>query len=143
MSFLSLLFLHCGAGEGSAETTAFADETKEKVFEEGSIISDGKDVAISAGSTNGQKAVMAVDAGFAGDGTVVNIPTGFTASQCKFTAAPANIEGSAISTSASINSSTGEVVCQKVVQERTNVPPETKSCVASYTILCIKEVANQ
>ena len=81
---------------------------------------------------------IVVDAGFAGNGTAIAIPSSYAASQCKFTASAANIEGRAISTSVSINTSTGEVVCEKVVQEREEVAPETRDCVASYTMICIR-----
>ena len=124
---LSLTSLHCGGG-GSG-TTAFAEETENS----SEITGETKGVSISGAGGN-----VAVDAGFAGNGTTISIPTGFTAAQCKFTASPSLIEGSAISISASINTTTGEVVCKKVVRERTEVPPETKGCVASYTIICVK-----
>ena len=82
--------------------------------------------------------IPAQHAGFAGNGTAIAIPSSYAASQCKFTASAANIEGRAISTSVSINTSTGEVVCEKVVQEREEVAPETRDCVASYTMICIR-----
>ena len=81
---------------------------------------------------------VAVDAGFAGDGVFIQIPSGFTAAQCRFTASPATIDGSAISTQAGINDETGEVICEKVVQERPEVPPQFQSCTASYTVICVK-----
>lgn len=83
-------------------------------------------------------ASVGVDAGFASNGTTVDIPAGFTLDQCRFTAAAANIDGNALSTRVSINSETGEVLCEKVVQERTEVPPETKDCVASFTVICVR-----
>lgn len=92
-----------------------------------------KDAAISGAGGN-----VAVDAGFAGDGTFIQIPAGFSASQCKFTAAAATIDGDAISIQVSINRETGEVVCEKVVQERTEIPPEVQGCTASYTVICVK-----
>lgn len=81
---------------------------------------------------------VAVDAGFAMHGTVLGIPAGFTAAQCKFTAAPSSIDGSALSIHVSMDDTSGEVTCQKVVQERDEIPPVARDCVASYTILCVK-----
>jgi outer membrane protein assembly factor BamB len=122
------LLLRCGGEVGGAQDgpAPEGEETTHsipKVKNEAIISSDGN---------------TAVDAGFAGNGTAISIPTGFVASQCKFTAAAANIDGSAISTSVSINTTTGEVICEKVVQEREEIPPETQDCVASYTVVCTK-----
>ncbi len=130
----ALTLVRCGGAEGSSAGGMPAADDPEDLAP---VV---KSAAITAGSTDGQKAVVAVDAGFAGNGTTIDIPTGFVASECKFTAAAANVSGSAISTSVSINSTTGEVVCEKVVQERVEVPPETQDCVASYTIICVHEV---
>lgn len=104
--------------------------------------------AAEAGSLGGAKAItisnsvtgntVAADAGFAADGSIVDIPDGFDADDCRFTAAVANLDGSALSTRVSINSTTGEVLCQKVVQERTEIPPATRDCVASYTMICVR-----
>lgn len=127
-----MFFVNCG---GDVSTPAFAQDTPE----DGTVEVGFKSAAISAGATDGKKPVIAVDAGFAGNGTAIGVPTGFTADQCKFTAAAANIGGSSLSTSVSINLSTGEVVCEKLVQERVEIPPETKDCVASYTVICVRE----
>jgi hypothetical protein len=135
MRFLALVLLvttactwGCG-GEGVSEA-----QGADAGAEEGSDVFGGvKDAAIAGAGGN-----VAVDAGFAGDGTVIQIPAGFTAAQCKFTASAATIDGSAISTQVSINRETGEVICEKVVQPRVEIPPEVQSCTASYTIVCVK-----
>lgn len=125
---LSLTFLaNCG---GEVTTTAFAQEAGA----DGTVETGFKNAAITVTPPTS----VAVDAGFAGNGTVISLPTGFTADQCKFTAAAASIDGGAISTSVSINHETGEVICEKIVQERIEIPPETKDCVASYTVICVK-----
>ena len=129
--FVSLSGLQCGGGERSRESTAFAQAVD--TLDQGLVDPVIRDIAIVDTSGN-----VAVDAGFAADGTVVSFPVGFGNAQCKVTAAPALIDGSAISIQASINETTGEVICEKVVQERVDVPAETKGCVASYTILCVK-----
>lgn len=126
----ALGLIHCGGAEVSDAQVQAQDGT---VSDSQQIAGGVKDAAITGAGGN-----IAVDAGFASDGTTINIPTGFTASQCKLTAAAATIEGSAISTRVSIDQTTGEVVCEKVVQERTEIPPEVKGCVASYTIICTK-----
>jgi hypothetical protein len=96
-----------------------------------------KSVAVTS---NGNAAAVAVDAGFSSDGAFIDIPTGFTASQCNFTASPIIVEGDSISTSASINSLTGEVVCQEVINgSGTNQPATTVGCPVSYTVVCIQE----
>lgn len=123
----SFVMVHCG-GEGGkvvVGSEAQAQETAELV--------KFKNEAIPGAGGN-----VAVDAGFAANGTKISLPAGFTTAQCKMTAALANIQGNALSTSVAINTTTGEVICKKVVQEREEVPPETKDCVASYTIICVK-----
>jgi hypothetical protein len=116
----------CG---GEAVTPAQAAGTDDDFDIAGGV----KDASIAGAGGN-----VAVDAGFAGDGTVIQIPAGFTSAQCKFTASAATIDGNAISTQASINRETGEVICEKVVQPRVEIPPEVQSCTASYTIVCVK-----
>ncbi len=118
---------HCG-GEGPSPANASAGE-EDSTGVEG--VPEFKDAAITGGN-------VAVDAGYASDGVTVVIPTGFDPSQCKFTAALANIDGSAISTSVSIDSVTGQVTCKKVVQERVEIPAEEQGCVASYTVICVQ-----
>lgn len=126
--FISLMFLiHCG---GEVTTPAFAEEGGD---DGGTVEAEFKDAAITGAGGD-----VAVDAGFAGNGTTIQIPAGFDVTQCKFTAAAATIDGSAISTNVSINHDTGAIVCQKIVQERVEIPPETKDCVASYTVICTK-----
>jgi hypothetical protein len=125
---LALSLSGCGA-EAGGEALA---ETSEEALD-GDIAGGVKDAAISGAGGN-----VAVDAGFAGDGSVIQIPAGFTAAQCKFTASAATIDGSAISTQVSINRATGEVICEKVVQPRVEIPPEVQGCTASYTIVCVK-----
>ncbi len=99
---------------------------------------DVVDGVIKNAAVLGAAGAVAVDAGFATNGTIIAIPTGFTADQCRFTAAVATIDGNAISVSASINDETGEVICEKVVQDRPEIPAQTRDCTASYTILCTK-----
>lgn len=131
---VGMLFLtRCGGVDTGPAGDAFAEEAGSA----DDLVPTIKEAAISAGSDT-VNPIVAVDAGFAGNGTTIGIPTGFTASQCKFTAAAANVSGSAISTSVSINTTTGTVRCEKVVQEREEVPPETKDCVASYTVICVR-----
>lgn len=124
-----LFLVQCGGSESVSGNQAFA-QTQEG---ESEITPTIKAESITGGGGN-----VAVDAGFAGNGTTIAIPANFTAAQCKFTAAVANIDGSSISTNVSINTTTGQVTCQKVVQEREEVPPETRDCVASYTVVCVK-----
>lgn len=129
MICLSLVFLiHCG---GEATSTAHAEEVDSDFQTE--VASGFKDAAITGAGGN-----VAVDAGFAADGTVIALPAGFTAGQCKLTAALATLDGSSISAQVSIDHDTGRVVCQKVVQERVEIPPEVKGCTASYIIVCAK-----
>ncbi len=137
MGFLAVLTSGCGTATASGEqgVSSSGSEGNEEV------IGTTKNAAISAGSSSGQKAVVAVDAGFAGNNTTIATPSGFTIDECKFTAAVAMVQGSAISTSVTVDSTTGDVTCEKVVQERSNVPAETQDCVASYTMICVHEVA--
>jgi len=81
---------------------------------------------------------VGVNAGYAGNGVTLDIPSGFDISQCRFTAALATMDGKAISAQVTVNQNTGLVKCTKVVQEREEVPPETKDCAASFTVLCTK-----
>ena len=122
----------CG-GEGISEA-----QGEDSGFEDASgpasdLPGGAKDAAIAGAGGN-----VAVDAGFAGDGSVIQIPAGFSAAQCKFTASAATIDGAAISTQVSINRETGEVICEKVVQPRVEIPPEVQGCTASYTVVCVK-----
>ena len=98
-----------------------------------------KSTALTGGGTGN----VAVDTGFASNGSVIAIPTGkgFTISDCKISVALASVEGSSLSTSVGVNQTTGAVVCKKLVQERTEVPPETKDCVVSYTLICLKNTS--
>lgn len=130
---MSLILSACGgeALTGGVSSAEAGDDAA--VAGDGEIAGGVKDAAISGAGGN-----VAVDAGYAGNGTVIQIPAGFTASQCKFTAAPALIDGKASSIQASINRETGEVTCEKVVQERVEIPPEFQDCTASYTVICVK-----
>lgn len=136
MRTAAILFLiilaGCGTEAGSDTPAGEAGDLNENEAA-GNISGGVKDAAISGAGGN-----VAVDAGFAGDGTFIQIPAGFVAAQCKFTAAAATIDGRAISTQVSINRETGEVICEKVVQDRVEIPPEVQSCTASYTIVCVK-----
>lgn len=128
MILFAVFLAGCGAEAGNE---AMAQSPEE--LDDGAIAGGVKDAAISGAGGN-----VAVDAGFAGDGSIIQIPAGFSAAQCKFTAAAATIDGAAISTQVSINRETGEVICEKVVQPRSEIPPEIQSCTASYTIVCVK-----
>ncbi len=88
---------------------------------------------VAVTNTNGD---ISADAGYIADGDVIAIPAGFSADQCVFTAAPASVSGSAISTRATVNRLNGVVTCKQVVQERKEVQPTTKGCTASYTVIC-------
>ncbi|HSA58265.1 MAG TPA: hypothetical protein VLJ37_01095 [bacterium] len=118
----------CGAEAGNEALAQSPEEV-----DDGAIAGGVKDASISGAGGN-----VAVDAGFAGDGSFIQIPAGFSSAQCKFTAAAATIDGNAISTQVSINRETGEVICEKVVQPRVEIPPEVQGCTASYTIVCVK-----
>jgi hypothetical protein len=128
-----LVLSACGGESltGGVGTAEAQDDTA--AAGEGEIAGSVKDAAISGAGGN-----VAVDAGYAGNGTIIAIPAGFTAAQCKFTAAPAVIDGKASSIQASINHDTGEVICEKVVQDRVEIPPEIQDCTASYTVICVK-----
>lgn len=107
------------------------------------ILPEIKNDAITAGNTAAKKAVVAVDAGYASNGSSISLPSGFTASQCKFTASVATVDSSTISTRVAVASSgddVGLVTCLRTVQEREEIPATTQGCVASYTMLCTKEV---
>ena len=130
LMFVSLFLIQCGGGVDGSGSSAFAGNPGTA----NNLVPEIKNTALTVNGV----ADVAFDAGFAGNGTIIAIPDGFDATDCKLTAAAANIEGKAISTSVSINSTTGEVICEKVVQEREELPPETKDCVASYTIICAK-----
>ncbi|QQR80501.1 MAG: hypothetical protein IPJ69_14620 [Deltaproteobacteria bacterium] len=138
IGFLGVLFLtSCGGADLDPGRLAHADEPG--VDAGGLIVPEIKNDAITAGSTSGKKPVIAVDAYFASNGSTITVPTGFTVAQCKFTASVANVDANSISTRVTI-SNTGVVTCLKTVQEREEIPPTTVGCVASYTIICIKEV---
>ncbi len=81
---------------------------------------------------------VAADAGFIADGDSIEIPTGFVASQCVFTAGLSSVSGSALSSRVSVNTSTGEVTCKAVTQDGEGVQPTEKGCTASYTVICAK-----
>ena len=127
LALVSLIFVNCGGALSGSEGEAIAqagDTNSEEIQ-----VTQKEDAISNTGAT------VSVDAGFASDGTTITPPAGF---QCKFTAAAANIDGSAISVSVSINQTTGAVTCKKVIQDRIEVPATTKGCVASYTMLCVK-----
>ena len=135
----SFFLIHCGNETG---VSVIADE----VQPEGQIETSQKGVVSSVPlivGTSGKTSAIAVDAGFIGNGDTVNIPTGFTVAQCKFTAAATSIDGAAISTYVSVDTTSSTtavtVICRKVVQERKEVPAETQDCVASYTVICVKD----
>lgn len=136
---LVLLVLGCLVSCGGADSplTVTTDETENKdngqtVNSAEQLLSDVQATAIDTDQNIG------VDAGYISDGTAITVPTGFTIDRCVMTAAPATISGSAISTRATVNSTTGRVTCKKVVQERVEVPAEEQGCVAAYTIICVK-----
>ncbi|MBI2068081.1 MAG: hypothetical protein HYT77_08745 [Deltaproteobacteria bacterium] len=133
-SFFFLLFVVLIASCGGAEEEfALSSSLDEPVDEEEFSPSDTlKSAVTNTGAT------VAAEAGYITDGATITIPEGFAASQCVFTAALANVSGSAISSRATVNPTTGQVTCRSVVQEREEVQPTEKSCVASYTVICAK-----
>lgn len=133
LCLMSLVILvQCG---GEATGTAFAQEGAET--DDGTEVSSGvfdiKGVAITGAGGD-----VAVDSGYAANGTILSVPAGFTAAQCKFTASLAVLDGSALSAQVSVDNATGEIVCQKIVQEREQVPAEVKDCTAAFMIVCAK-----
>lgn len=126
--------IHCG-GADVGPRSASAEQNQAESDSGSIVVPEIKNAAISVITGTPQ---IAIDAGYAGNGSTVSLPSGFTAAQCKFTAAVANVDGASISTYVSINSTTGVVTCTKVVQEREEVPATTKDCVASYTLMCVK-----
>ncbi len=130
VSLGGLFLVQCGGSDVGPERQLMAQETSQ--------VGSSTDLSPVTKADSIGGTTVAVDAGFASDGSSIAIPTGFTVTQCKFTAAAANIDGSALSTTVSINSTTGQVVCKKVVQEREEVPATSKSCAASYTVICVK-----
>lgn len=141
LPLLMLSLTACG-GADVGPGTAHADEPSSET--DNLILPEIKNDAISAGSTASMKAVVAVDAGYASNGSSISLPSGFTAAQCKFTASVATVDSSTISTCVAIASSgddVGLVTCLRTVQEREEIPATTQGCVASYTMLCTKEVA--
>lgn len=129
IAVLSLMgFVHCG-GEATTEAQA------QGIQDAGGVASEEPAALIHDPVTGG---TVAANAGFAANGTILTIPTGFTSAQCRFTASLATLDGKATSAQVGINETTGEVVCKKVVQERVEIPPEIKDCTASFTIICVK-----
>ena len=124
---LILLAFFLASCTGSEEDASFQEPSP---VEDGETIITPKAVVTS---TNGQ---VAADAGFIEDGGAIAIPTGFTAAQCEFTAALANVSGSTISSRVAVNTTTGVVTCRSVVQQSSQSQPTEASCTASYTIIC-------
>ncbi len=86
---------------------------------------------------------VGVQAGYISDGAAITLPTkstgtAYAIANCVMTAAPAFIDGSALSIRASVNTTTGVVTCKKLVQPRTAVPAEEQGCVASFTVMCVE-----
>jgi hypothetical protein len=137
LSFVVLIpffLIHCGGEVGGGETDPFVEEEAEATSENFPKV---KNDAITGGGGN-----IAVDAGYASNGTTISVPTGFVISQCKFTAAAATIDGDAISIFVSVDTTSdptaARVVCEKVVQERVEIPPEANDCAAAFTMICVK-----
>ncbi len=125
--------VQCG-GADAGPATSFSDDSAAESGEDGfPAFKNAEAISLSAAPT-----AMAVNAGYAGNGTTIDIPSDFEIDDCRFTAAIAQVDGSALSTRVSVNTETGEVVCEKVVQEREDIPPETKDCVAAFTIICVQ-----
>ncbi|MBI3540975.1 MAG: hypothetical protein HY073_02400 [Deltaproteobacteria bacterium] len=137
LPFLALGLVQCGGSSLSSNTgTAFAqsnDNSETTTDQQASFKADS-----IAGSSIAGNNTVAVDAGFAANGSTIAIPAGFTSTQCRMTASAANIDGASISTNVGINTTSGEVICKKIVQERAEVPAVVKGCTASYTIICTK-----
>lgn len=86
---------------------------------------------------------VGVQAGYISDGATIALPTkstgtAYAIANCVMTAAPAFIDGSAISIRASVNTTSGVVTCKKLVQARTEVPAEEQGCIASFTVMCVE-----
>ncbi len=136
VAVLALFLMNCGGGAdaGASENSATgggvtvgapaAIETKDPITAPNPPIT----TAVSG---------IGINAGYASDGDALVIPTGFIASQCRFTAALATMQGSAISAQASVDDN-GKVICKEVTQERVEIPPVTKGCVVSFVVLCVK-----
>ncbi len=139
MSFIMIIaasfLIHCGGADVGPRSTSAEPPQSQTENSQASLLPVIKAASITTTAT---PPVVAIDAGYIGNGSSISLPTGFTADQGKFTAAVANVDGKSISTYVSINSTTGLVTCTKVVQEREEVPATTKDCVASYTMLCVK-----
>lgn len=137
LPWLALTLIHCSGSDLTPSVgNAFAqssDSSETATEQQATFKADA-----IAGSTISGNNTVAVDAGFAANGSTIAIPAGFTSTQCRMTASAANIDGSSISTNVGINTTTGEVICKKIVQERPEVPAVTKGCTASYTIICTK-----
>lgn len=136
LMLLSMLGLvQCGGADAGPATEFSAEDTVGDTTKPFPIIkTEARTLDLSATALTG----ISIDAGYAGNGTTINTPSEFTIDQCRFTAAISQVDGSALSTRVSVNTETGEVICEKVVQEREEVPPETKDCVAAFTIICVK-----
>ena len=130
--FISCLFLtQCG---GETNLTSDAQDTSSDQVGNG----EASEEPASLIHDPATGATVAANAGFAANGVVLGIPTGFVASQCRFTASLATLDGKSLSAQAGIDETTGEVICKKVVQERVEIPPEIKDCTASFTVICVK-----
>ena len=133
----ALLISACGGadiGPGLAHAEEAGSDTG------GLIVPEIKADSISAGTATNAP-VIAVDAGYASNGSTISLPTGFTAAQCKFTASVATIDSSTLSTRVAVattGTSVGLVTCLRTVQEREEIPATTEGCVASYTMICVK-----
>ncbi len=113
----------------SADTgTQVADNTSDAAQQE--MLSNQQTLVSTVGGTVG------VEAGYLSDGATITLPTGFAIGSCVMTAAPAFIDGSALSVRAMVNTATGVITCKKVVKERDQVPATEEGCVASYTVIC-------
>lgn len=129
--FFSLLFL-AGCGEISNRDLVVLGSGQEGSTDDTPRSSVGS-LAVTSQTGN-----VIADLGFAHDGTSVGLPAGIPVDRCRLTAALTNVDGSAISTTASI-SADGLITCKKLVQERDGVLPVTKGCVASYFMICLPD----
>ena len=130
------LLNNCNSSLSSPEPEALAEGGNGK--KGGIVVGMKHEVSPLTGASN----EVAIDAGYASDGTAIPVPEGFTMENCRFTAAVSSVEGSVISSTASVDTTSSDdqafIYCKKVVQERAEIPAETKSCSASFTMLCVQ-----
>ena len=137
---LSFLTIACGGADvgpvAGSENSSDMGTLDESFSNE--ILNSSKALTNTAGADT-----VGVQAGYISDGTAITLPTkstgtAYAIANCVMTAAPAFIDGSALSIRASVNTTNGVVTCKKLVQPRTEVPAEEQGCVASFTVMCVE-----